>query len=55
MGKVAEMINVDVVDEEATMMVERIIVLRISTKHINMWIRQLEMKRRKRLASLLGY
>ena len=56
-GKVAEMINVDVVDEEATMMVKRIIVLRLSTKHINMWIRQLEMKRREigELARLMGF
>ena len=55
--EVAEAINVDVVDEEAMMMVERIIVLRISTKHINLWMRQLEMKRREigELAGLIGF
>ena len=28
-------------------MVERMVVLRIATKHINIWIRQLDMKRKE--------
>ena len=38
-------------------MVERVIVLRLSTKHINLWMRQLEMKRREigELAALLRF
>ena len=35
----------EVLDEETIRMVEIIAVIRISTKHINLWIRQLEMKR----------
>ena len=31
-------------DEETTGLTERTVVLRISTKHINLWMRQLEMK-----------
>ena len=56
-SEVAETVNVDVVDEEAARMVERIIFLRISTKHINLWMRQLEMKRREigELAGLIGF
>ena len=34
-------------DEETIRMVERTVMLRISTKHINLWVRQLEMKRRE--------
>ena len=40
-----EMMRVESLDEETTKMIERLVVLRVSTKHINMWIRQLEMKR----------
>ena len=39
------MMNVEELDEETTRMVERMVVLRVATKHINIWIRQLEMKR----------
>ena len=55
--EVAEAMNVETLDEETTRMVERIIVLRISTKHINLWMRQLEMKRREigELARLIGF
>ena len=55
--EVAEAMNVEKLDEETTRMVERIIVLRISTKHINLWMRQLEMKRREigELAGLIGF
>ena len=42
---VKEMMSVDGINEETTRMVGRIVVLRLSTKHINLWIRQLEMKR----------
>ena len=40
------MLNVEMLDEETTRMVERIVAVRLSTKHINLWTRQLEMKRR---------
>ena len=55
--KVGEMMKAEMLDEETTRMVERIIVLRISTKHINLWTRQLEMKRREigELAGLIGF
>ena len=43
--KLTRMLNVEDLDEEAIRMVERMTVLRISTKHINLWSRQLEMKR----------
>ena len=43
--RLAEMMRVDEPDEESTLMVERLAVLRIATKHINLWSRQLEMKR----------
>ena len=46
LGKVGEMMNVELLDEETTRMVERIVLLRLSTKHINLWTRQLEMKKR---------
>ena len=55
--KVGEMMSGEIPDEETTRMVERIIVLRLSTKHINLWTRQLEMKRREigELAGLVGF
>ena len=37
----------DDLDEETTRMVERMAVLMVATKHINLWIRQLEMKRQE--------
>ena len=45
--KVEEMMNVDRLNEETARMVGRIVILRLSTKHINLWIRQLEMKRKE--------
>ena len=45
--------NMDIVDEETTRMIERLVVVRISTKHINLWMRQLEMKM-KEIRSWLG-
>ena len=53
--KCKEMMNVDSVDEETTRTVERLVIVRISTKHINLWMRQLEMKRKeiKELAGLM--
>ena len=39
------MMRVENLDEETTRMVERMVILRLSTKHVNLWIRQLEMKR----------
>ena len=47
------MMNVEELDEETTRMVERMVVLRVATKHINIWIRQLEMKR-KEMSELAG-
>ena len=34
-------------DEETARMIGRMVVLRVTTKHINLWARQLEMKRRE--------
>ena len=45
--------NVEELDEETRPMVEGIVVLRVATKHINLWTRQLEMKRRE-VAELAG-
>ena len=44
--RTAEMMSGEGLDDETTLMVERLAVLRIATKHVNLWIRQLEMKRR---------
>ena len=54
-AKMKVIMNVDVLEQETTRHVERMIILRISTKHINLWIRQLEMKRTEmcNLAGLL--
>ena len=51
--KMKRLLNSDEGDEETTMMVERLAILRISTKHVNIWIRQLEMKR-KEMSELAG-
>ena len=47
----------DVLDDETTRMTERIVVIRLTTKHVNLWMRQLEMKRKEmcELAELLGF
>ena len=49
-------LNVEDLDEETARMVERMVVLRVATKHINLWTRQLEMKRNEiiELAGLMG-
>ena len=47
MEKVKNLMNVEMLDEETTRMAKRIVVLRVATKHINLWIRQLEMKRKE--------
>ena len=51
-----DVMEIEVGDQETIRMAERMVVLRISTKHINMWIRQLEMKRKEicELAVLMG-
>ena len=56
-GKMMEMTDVGDLDEDSTRMVERIVFLRLSTEHINLWIRQLEMKRKAvcELAGLMGF
>ena len=51
-----ELLHVEVLDDETSRMLERMAVVRISTKHINLWMRLLEMKRREmsELAGLIG-
>ena len=44
--KMEEVRGIVEVDHETTRMAERMVILRISTKHINLWMRQLEMKRK---------
>ena len=39
--------NIEGLDEKTARMVERVVILRVATKNINIWIRQLEMKRRE--------
>ena len=52
-----EMTNENTLDDETIRMTERIVVKRLTTKHVNIWMRQLEMKRREmcELAELLGF
>ena len=54
--KIEEVMENEVGDQETKRMAERLVVLRISTKHINLWMRQLEMKRKEicELAGLMG-
>ena len=49
------MINLDRLDEETAPMIERLVVVRISTKYINLWIGKLQMKGKERceLAGLM--
>ena len=51
--KLKKLMNMEVLDEETTRMLKRMVVLRIVTKHINLWVRQLEMKR-KEMSELAG-
>ena len=51
--KVMALMNMDALDKETIRDVERVIIVRVSTKHINLWTRQLEMKR-KEIGELLG-
>ena len=55
--KLEELMNVFVLEEETIRMVEKMVMLRLSTKHINLWVRQLEMKRKEicELAELMGF
>ena len=43
-GRMSEMVNTEERDEETSRMTERLAVLRIAPKDINLWTRQLEMK-----------
>ena len=54
-GKLQQSTCAEDLDDETIEMAERLVVLRISTKHINLWIRQLEMKRNEmsQLAALM--
>ena len=51
--KTTELMMVEELDNETSRMTERLGVLRIATKHINLWIHQLEMKR-KEISELAG-
>ena len=55
--KTIAVMNVVALDRETVRHVERIVILRISTKHINLWNRQLELKRMEmcHLAWLMGF
>ena len=55
--KLEELMNVFVLEEETIRMVEKTVLLRLSTKHINLWVRQLDMKRKEicELAELMGF
>ena len=55
--KLKTVMALDVLDDETTKMVQMLIILRLSTKHINLWARQLEMKRREKceLGGLLKF
>ena len=52
-----EVMKVDCLEEETVRMVKRLAILRVSTKHINLWVRQLEVKRNEigKLAQLLDF
>ena len=41
------MLKVEALDDETIGMIERMVVLRVATKHINLWMRQLEMQRKE--------
>ena len=43
--KMMSMTKADVLDDETVKNIERIVILRTSTKHTNLWMRQLETKR----------
>ena len=55
--KMKDTMNVDILDEETIGMTKRLVVIKISTKHINLWMRQLDMKRGEisKLAELMGF
>ena len=55
--KLEELTDVCVLEEETIRMVEKMVMLRLSTKHINLWVRQVEMKRKEicELAELMGF
>ena len=44
-AKMKSKMNEEALDQEIIRDVERMVILRVSTKHINLWIRQLEMTR----------
>ena len=55
--KPTELMEVEDLDHVTSRMTKRLAVLRVSTKNINLWTRQLEMKRREaiQLAGLMGF
>ena len=54
--RMKETMTLESLDEETARMIERLVVVRISTKHINLWMRQLERKRKEmsELEGLMG-
>ena len=52
-----DVMNLETLDEETARMAKRLVITRISTKHINLWTRQLEIKRKEigQLAGLMGF
>ena len=55
--KIMSMGKVEAFDQETIRDVERMVIIRVSTKHINLWMRQLDMKRKEmcELAMLLEF
>ena len=55
--KMKDSMDVEVLDDETTRMTKRLVVIRISTKHINLWMRKLEVRRKEmiELAGLMGF
>ena len=55
--KTMTMTKADVFDDETIKNIERMVVLRISTKHVNLWMHHLEMKRSEtsELAELMEF
>ena len=45
--KTKRMMKMDEIDPKTAIIVEPIAILRLSTKHINLWVRQLETKRKE--------
>ena len=55
--KMTAIMKVEALDRETERNIERMAVLRVSPKHINLWIGQLEMKKKEvgELAGMMGF